>query len=51
MFGNSRMILQYVLDEIGAVVDLDQGTGRVTGYPETGGKGPMGDRIGQNSRS
>jgi len=33
------MILQYVLDEIGAVVDLDQGTGRVTGYPETGGKG------------
>lgn len=39
---SSRMILQCVLDEIGTVVDLNQGMGRVTAYPETAGKGKMG---------
>ena len=41
MFMNNRMILQYILDEIGAMVDLNQGMGRVIGYPETGGKGSL----------
>jgi hypothetical protein len=42
IFVNIRMIMQYVPDEIGVVVGLNQGMGQVSAYPETGGKGKMG---------